>query len=61
MSYPGRLVQNIDCVKKLKYLNIFLALQCRLECEPGYVAQRVPVITCVNGEYEKRVSLFDTK
>ena len=28
------------------------ALQCRLECEPGYVAQRTPIITCVNGEYE---------
>ena len=27
------------------------ALQCRLECEPGYVAQRTPLITCVNGEY----------
>ena len=31
----------------------FLALQCRLECEPGYVAQRTPLITCVNGEYAK--------
>ena len=29
------------------------ALQCRLECEPGYVAQRTPLITCVNGEYAK--------
>ena len=28
-----------------------LALQCRLECKPGYVAQRKPLITCVNGEY----------
>ena len=35
----------------------FSALQCRLECESGYVAQLTPVITCVNGEYEKRVSL----
>ena len=33
--------------------DFLLALQCRLECEPGYVAQRVPLITCVNGEYEK--------
>ena len=31
----------------------FSALQCRLECEPGYVAQHAPVITCVNGEYAK--------
>ena len=29
----------------------FSALQCRLECESGYVAQRTPLITCVNGEY----------
>ena len=29
------------------------ALQCRLECESGYVAQRTPLITCVNGEYAK--------
>ena len=28
------------------------ALQCRLECEVGYIAQRTPIITCVNGEYE---------
>ena len=28
------------------------ALQCRLECKAGYVAQRKPLITCVNGEYE---------
>ena len=33
--------------------HLFLALQCRLECEPGYVAQRTPLITCVNGEYAK--------
>ena len=33
--------------------NLFPALQCRLECEPGYVAQRTPLITCVNGEYAK--------
>ena len=29
------------------------ALQCRLECQPGYVANRKPLITCVNGEYAK--------
>ena len=33
--------------------NPFPALQCRLECEAGYVAQRTPLITCVNGEYAK--------
>ena len=37
----------------LNYKSLFLALQCRLECEPGYVAQRTPLITCVNGEYAK--------
>ena len=31
----------------------FPALQCRLECESGYIAQRTPLITCVNGEYAK--------
>ena len=31
----------------------FSALQCRLECESGFVAQRTPLITCVNGEYAK--------
>ena len=30
---------------------LFSALQCRLECQSGYVAQRTPLITCVNGEY----------
>ena len=33
--------------------NQFSALQCWLECEPGYVAQRVPLITCVDGHYAK--------
>ena len=35
------------------WFNHSLALQCRLECESGYVAQRTPLITCVNGEYAK--------
>ena len=30
----------------------FLALQCRLDCDPGYVSQRAPIITCVDGRYE---------
>ena len=30
----------------------FLALQCRLDCDPGYVSQRPPIITCVDGRYE---------
>ena len=33
--------------------DFFSALQCRLECETGFVAQRTPLITCVNGEYAK--------
>ena len=28
------------------------ALQCRLECESGYIAHKTPIITCVNGEYQ---------
>ena len=32
-------------------------LQCRLECESGFISQKPPLITCINGEYEKRVSL----
>ena len=39
--------------KSVIWSNLFPALQCRLECEPGYVAQRTPLITCVNGEYAK--------
>ena len=35
------------------------ALQCWLECEPGYVAQRVPLITCVDGNYAKGCHYFD--
>ena len=35
------------------------ALQCWLECEPGYVAQRVPLITCVDGHYAKGCHYFD--
>ena len=30
----------------------FSALQCRLDCDPGYVSQRPPIITCVDGRYE---------
>ena len=28
------------------------ALQCRLDCDVGYESQRVPVITCVDGQYQ---------
>ena len=38
----------------------FSALQCRLECQSGYVAQRTPLITCVNGEYAKRCHYLQT-
>ena len=30
----------------------FAALQCRLDCDPGYVAQKTPIITCVKGRYQ---------
>ena len=36
------------------------ALQCRLECESGYVAQKTPLITCVKGEYEKGCHYMQT-
>ena len=40
-------------------LKIFIsALQCRLECEPGYIAQRKPIITCVNGVYVQGCHFF---
>ena len=42
---------SLESVNFIKIL--FPALQCRLECESGYVAQRTPLITCVNGEYAK--------
>ena len=28
------------------------ALQCRLHCDSGYVSQKTPIVTCVDGEYE---------
>ena len=40
-------MENRKLIKKIP------ALQCRLECDPGYVAQKTPLITCVNGEYAK--------
>ena len=30
----------------------FSALQCRLDCDPGYVSHKTPIITCVDGRYE---------
>ena len=44
---------SLDSRNSVIWWNPFPALQCRLECEPGYVAQRTPLITCVNGEYAK--------
>ena len=44
-------VQNLNPFRSMKS---FSALQCRLECESGYVAQRAPLITCVNGEYAQQ-------
>ena len=46
----------------IRFIYIFVspchasALQCRLECDSGYVAQQTPLITCVKGEYAKKVS-----
>ena len=34
------------------FCSFISALQCRLECDSGYISQRTPLITCVNGEYE---------
>ena len=31
---------------------MFSALQCRLDCDAGYVSQRPPIISCVDGRYE---------
>ena len=49
-------------VPRLAHMNIiriknifYLALQCRLECEPGFVSQQTPLITCVDGKYVKSV------
>ena len=50
-SYPG-----IPSIHNLSYnhqCNLSSALQCRLECQPGYISPRTPLITCVNGEYAK--------
>ena len=30
----------------------YSALQCHLECSPGYVSSISPVVTCVDGKYE---------
>ena len=45
----------------MKYnLKLISAIQCRLECEPGFVAQHTPLITCVNGQYAKGVIICIT-
>ena len=44
-----------------KLKSAFSALQCRLECESGFVAQRTPLITCVNGEYAQGCHYLKTK
>ena len=46
--------------KLLNSQHCFSALQCRLECDSGYVAQRTPLITCVYGEYAKGCHYFLT-
>ena len=43
-----------------KYLSwsFLSALQCRLDCHPGYVAHKTPIITCVNGQYQPQDRLW---
>ena len=33
---------------------LFAALECRLDCHPGYVSQWTPIVTCVDGRFEPR-------
>ena len=40
------------------YLNVFSGFQCRLECDSGFVAQRTPVIYCVDGAFAKSVIIL---
>ena len=56
-SYQGKLNWKESQPHPIWYIS---ALQCRLECEAGYVAQRTPLITCVNGEYAKGCHYLQT-
>ena len=49
----GQVIHAIPEIANHPSTNKFSALQCRLECESGYVAQKTALITCVKGEYEK--------
>ena len=46
-SFPSKIISSdsINCV-------LSTALQCRLDCDAGYVSDRPPVVTCVDGKYE---------
>ena len=35
----------------------FSVLQCRLDCHPGYMAHKTPIITCVKGRYQPQARL----
>ena len=65
-SYPGRALTSFYSVRiqvSPVYNDLWIkfpALQCRLECEPGFVSQRSPLITCVNGEYAKECHYLQT-
>ena len=50
-SYKGMLhyLLSIYILKEL-----FAALECRLDCHPGYVSQWTPIVTCVDGRFEPR-------
>ena len=54
-TYPGELAKAFP----KKYLSrcILSALQCRLDCNPGYVAHKTPIITCVKGQYQPQARL----
>ena len=45
-TYPGSLWPTVLGIESAALVS---ALQCRLYCQPGYVSQQTPIITCVNG------------
>ena len=47
-TYPGK---SNDQLSK-SFISILLALQCRLDCNPGYASDLSPLATCVNGNYD---------
>ena len=60
-TYPGgklpwqQMLDVLDLRTNLRIDNvktIFSALQCRLDCKPGYLSDLPPIISCVDGNYE---------